>query len=252
MTIRRSHAALALAAVLAAPVGAASAPPVGPAPVAAADAAALNPLSASLRLDDLAGFRDRPLFVPTRRPPPPPEAVVVDEPPPEPADDEEPEVAYQPEAPSVRLSGVLEIDSEAVAMLRSDADGVTRAVRVGDPVDDWTVAGIDEASVTFSYEDRTYEIRIFEPGQLDADVSGLPGPDLGSPLDPMGEAPGAGAEMLEPGADPDGDGIYDDGSAEGDPVYSDEAIVDESYPDDAMMDEGYYEEDPGVIDASGG
>jgi hypothetical protein len=172
MASRRLRLAALLAtglALLAAGLGAASSQDAGPVQEASAAAVAglddrsvLNPLS-ELALDRLTGFRDRPLFTPARRPPAPPQA----EPEPEPvAVVDEPETVEDAvvEAPSVMLSGIVEIESDRVAMLRDMATSTTLSVRVGDPVESWTVASIDDASVTLEHEGERHEIKMFQPG----------------------------------------------------------------------------------------
>lgn len=131
---------------------------------AMADRLALNPLS-EIGVDGLTGFRDRPLFTPSRRPPPPPPEVVVEpEPEPEPVAEVEPEPEIPADPPQVQLSGIVEIDQVAVAVLRDDAEETTMSVRVGDGVEDWTVAAIGDASITLELDGRRHEIKIFEPG----------------------------------------------------------------------------------------
>jgi general secretion pathway protein N len=136
------------------------------------DRSVLNPLS-EITLESLSGFRDRPLFTPARRPPAPPQA----EPEPEPdvaAVEPEPEPEPEVEIPAVTLSGVVEIDSDRVAMLRDPSGVSTLSVRVGDPVEAWTVAAIEDASIVLEYEDRRHEIRLFQPGEQGGGAGGAP------------------------------------------------------------------------------
>jgi hypothetical protein len=157
MTHRRTGLT-ALCLLTLASVAATSAPPMGAVP----DRILLNPL-AEVSLDSLSGFRDRPLFVPNRRPPAPVVAAIEPEPEPEPLPEPEP-VDAEPEVPAVKLAGILQIESDSVAVLRDDGAGTTLSVRVGDPVESWTVAAIGDASVTLELDGREHEIRIFEPG----------------------------------------------------------------------------------------
>jgi hypothetical protein len=128
------------------------------------DRSVLNPL-AEITLESLTGFRDRPLFTPARRPPAPPPPL---EPEPEPdiaVVEPEPEPEPTVEIPDVTLSGIMEIDSDRVAMLREPSGMSTLSVRVGDPIEAWTVEAIEDSSIVLEYDGRRHEIRMFQPGQ---------------------------------------------------------------------------------------
>ncbi len=246
----------ALAAVLLA--SAAAAQPAGAPGVALDQRALLNPLS-EISVDSLEAFRERPLFVPSRRPPPPP-PVYEPEPEPEPVvlDEPEPEPVEEIAPPDVILSGILEVDAVPVAVLRDLAEDLTLSVRVGDPVAEWTVAAIGEGSVTLELEGEEHEIRIFEPGGGDdgfyaptpqriqpgrlPDIANRQGIDgAGMPGQPAGE-PTTFDESdfgIVDAADPDS-WETDDGSMD-DEMY-DESTMDEGYTDEELM--GFEDEVP--------
>lgn len=130
-------------------------------PIAApeADRILLNGLGA-LTPDRLSNFRDRPLFAPNRRRPEPPAAY---EPEPEPTPEPEP-VAVEVSPPNVRLSGVLDAGKGAVALIQDlDANETTR-IRVGDQIGEWTVVAIETSSVRLTLDDRTHDLKLFQPG----------------------------------------------------------------------------------------
>jgi hypothetical protein len=247
-----------VAAVLLATAAGSFAQPAGEAAGALDDRAVLNPL-AEISVDSLTGFRDRPLFTPFRRPPAPPEVLV------EPPMDNEP-VVDQPvvevseEAPAVTLSGVLEIDSEAVAMLRDDASGATRSVRVGDPVESWTVAAIGADSVTLELDGREHAIRIFQPGASsppaggDEAVAPLPDgsdPSLDPSLDPTyqpSDDPDRRGGVTDEGAGTGDADFYDPETGEGDPYASAVGDGADGYDDGSAMEPGAEGFDPSLAD----
>ncbi|HUG62470.1 MAG TPA: hypothetical protein VMP03_11520 [Methylomirabilota bacterium] len=266
---RGSRAAgLAFALVLAASA-VSSAPPLADVADGLDDRSVLNPL-AEVSLDSLGNFRDRPLFVPSRRPPPPPQAIVDPEP-------EEPQVLYEEpepeegpaETPTVTLSGILEIDSESVAMLRDQTEDTTLAVRVGDPVEAWTVAAIGNDSITLELDGEEHEIRIFQPGPSEdgydarvldpgAAAAGLPrGDDQGGrvrePI-PQRVLQGGGFQTDPEVADEEDDADYSEEDADAEDFADedfdddDEAWDDEDYDDEEL----YGDEDDMPIDAADG
>lgn len=139
----------AAALVLAATVAAAQSPE-------AADPS-LNPAS-TLRRSDLTGFRERPLFTPSRRRPPDPVDVA-------PAPAAAPPARRQ--APNVRLAGVMESDLDAVAILQQPG-GPRLSVRVGDRVEGWLVTAVEPQKITLRDGDRQQDYRLFAPGSFPA------------------------------------------------------------------------------------
>lgn len=184
MTRRRAlRAALALAALAGAAASAAG--------QEADDARrVLNPVSEVAR-DDLAAFRDRPLFSPTRR------AVIPDAvaPPPEQAVD----TTIEDPAPNVRLTGIVEGEEGALAVVRDLDSGATLTLRVGDAVGSWTLSRIEGAGVTLTAGERRMDLRLFLPagGQSDAmtpasEPAPAPAPVLGAETVPDPADPTAG------------------------------------------------------------
>jgi hypothetical protein len=211
----------------------------------------LNPL-AEYGLDRLQGFRDRPLFVSTRRPPPP---VVEQEPYIEPVAEYEPEPEPEPEPETfnVTLSGIMEIDGEPLALVRDENEGTTSSVRVGDTLEGWTVASIGEGSVSLSRDDRTQDIKIFQPGSSgregvmsqmalrSQEMRGLNGNDRRNRLIPAlsgNPAPeGLEEDDLEQEDDADEDWTYEDDEDFEDGVF-DAAEEDDEFMFDAASENG--------------
>jgi hypothetical protein len=129
-------------------------PSAGPSP----ETLALNPLAA-LDKATLDGFRDRPLFTPSRRRPEPPEEVAVEEAPPPPP----PPVRAPPPPPELKLSGVVEGPGGAVAVVENaDEGGRIERLRLGDQVGGWLVTAIDGSSLRLTLAEREERYRIFE------------------------------------------------------------------------------------------
>jgi hypothetical protein len=134
-------AVVAVAALWAVPVHADElAPPQAPSAIAA------NPLAAH-SLDEFAATRDRPLFTPSRRPPPLPMAHSV-----------EPRLAPPP---NLTLFGIL-VDAEGPsAIVRDTPSGKAVRVRVGDDLDGWKIAQIDDRQLVLSFDGRSVTFTIF-------------------------------------------------------------------------------------------
>jgi hypothetical protein len=115
-----------------------------------------NPLAAH-SLDELTATRDRPLFSPSRRPPPP--AVVGRA---------EPRAVVPPPPPDLALFGIV-VDAEgASAIVRGTASAKAINVRVGDEIDGWKIAQIDERQVVLSLDERSVTFTMFNGGHADA------------------------------------------------------------------------------------
>ena len=140
-------AVVAVATLWAAPVHADElAPPQVPSAIAA------NPLAAH-SLDEFAATRDRPLFTPSRRPPPLPMAQRV-EPTPAPP-------------PNLTLFGTL-VDAEGPsAIVRDTPSGKAVRVRVGDDLDGWKIAQIDDRQLVLSLDDRSVTFTMFGAGHAE-------------------------------------------------------------------------------------
>lgn len=163
------------------------------APTAAeTDRFVLNNLS-PLTVDGLTGFRDRPLFTPSRMPPAPPVVEVPVEPEPEPEPEPVAEPAPEVTTPNVRLAGVLDTSGAAIALIQDLASGITKPYRAGESVEDWSVDAIEPTRVQLSYQGRTWDLRLFQPGTAAPDVSG-------AELEGAGDAASGSAEPTDPSA----------------------------------------------------
>ncbi len=134
-------------AVLVAALGASAAGAVGVVPTDGA---------LSLSLDKLTATRERPLFVPTRRPPPVAEPVVVEAPPPVVAP-----VAAPIVPPNVLLTGVIISEATQLAIVQLKASGKTVALKPGDDLEGWTIIDIGPRRVTLKNgeEDSSLELK---------------------------------------------------------------------------------------------
>lgn len=214
--IARAVAAFALAAALAAALAPASAtaddseaPPAGTeagAPAASTPDPALNPLAAFDK-SALTGFRDTPLFTPSRRRPEPPPAPVAEAPPPPPPPAEEP----PPDPPSIKLSGVVQGPEGAVAFVRHEADGRGEQLRLGDQIDGWLVTAIEAGSLKLTLDGEERDYRLFE---RNPEAAGKAAPS--ETPDDIGEAPEANQPDSETN-DQSGDSATGDDVEEEDP-----------------------------------
>ena len=108
-----------------------------------------NPLAIH-SLAELTATRERPLFSPTRRPPPPPAVAEAEAaPPPAPP-------------PDVQFSGVVMDKKGALAIIRPDASGPAKSVRVGDVVSGWKVEQIERRQMTLSLDGRSASFTLFD------------------------------------------------------------------------------------------
>lgn len=146
-----------------------AAPPAADAPAPAApqpeaDARLLNPLAA-LDKATLDGFRDMPLFTPSRKRPAPPEAAPPEEAPPPP----EPKQAAPAPAPELKLSGVVEGPGGAVAVVQDvSAGGKVERLRLGDQIGGWLVTGIEPAALKLTLDEREEQYRLFQRNDASA------------------------------------------------------------------------------------
>jgi general secretion pathway protein N len=110
-----------------------------------------NPLM-RLSLDQLSATRERPLFAPTRRPPPPPPATVgsADPLPPPP-----------PDPPTLSLFGIVKDTDGASALVRAQTSDKVQRLRVGDKLQGWEVARIEERQLVLELEDRSTTFTLF-------------------------------------------------------------------------------------------
>jgi len=112
--------------------------------------AVANPLM-RWSLDRLPATRERPLFAPTRRPPPETVAVGSVDPPP------------APPAPPLTLSlfGIVRDTDGASALVRAQTSDKVQRLRVGDKLQGWEVARIEERQLVLELEDRSTTFTLF-------------------------------------------------------------------------------------------
>jgi hypothetical protein len=108
-----------------------------------------NPLQTQ-SFDHLSATRDRPLFLPSRRPVPPPP------PPVEPS----PKPVAPPPPPDVALFGIVIDAGGARAIVRSGAGQIER-VQIGDAVGGWKVSKIEGRRLVLSLDDRFATFTMF-------------------------------------------------------------------------------------------
>ena len=117
-------------------------------PGGASGAALQNPLAIH-SLAELTATRERPLFSPTRRPPPPLAVADAEPAPPAPP-------------PDVQFSGVVMDTKGALAIIRPDASGPAKSVRVGDIVSGWKVGQIERRQLTLLLDGRSATFTLFD------------------------------------------------------------------------------------------
>lgn len=144
--------------------------------VLGSDAAALdqpgavlaNPLAAQ-PLDRLSATRERPLFVPSRRPAAPPPVAVARRVEPAPPPPSPP--------PSVSLLGIVWDDEDAQAIVRPGTSDKVIHVRVGDEIAGWKVTQLDRRQLVLSLEDRSATFELFKSRSAS---KGAPNPQAGN------------------------------------------------------------------------
>lgn len=162
---------------LALAVAAAAEPGEAADPAEAAADAALNPLS-SLDKASLEGFREAPLFTPSRtRPKPPPAPVVEAAAPPPPPPEPEP-----PPPPDLKLAGVATGPEGAVAIVQESGATRVERLRLGDQVGGWLVTGIEPDRLKLTLDDREQQYRLFERAEK-TPGGGQDGPEGSDPPD---------------------------------------------------------------------
>ena len=110
-----------------------------------------NPLAA-ISLDELSATRDRPLFVPSRRPPPP-VSVVQSAPPP----------LGPPDPPNLTLIAII-LDGHQRAIVQEGTGPISR-LQTGDNIDGWRIARIEKQRIEIAHDSRTVSITMFRDNQ---------------------------------------------------------------------------------------
>lgn len=119
-----------------------------------------NPLPVG-SLADLTASRERPLFSPGRRPPAPPAVADAEQ------------IQAPPEPPALLFFGVVTDQNGARAIVRSDASGPVKSIRVGEDVSGWTVETIEPRHLTLTREGRSAAFALFD---RDKQVVSTPSP----------------------------------------------------------------------------
>jgi hypothetical protein len=115
-------------------------------------AALSNPLR-NLKKEELAGFRERPLFNPARAAPHPPETTMV-----APSDAAPP---TQDAPPNVHLVGIVS-GRQSFATVRQDDGGKTTVLTTGDRLGAWSVTVLPE-ELRLERDSQTVAINLFSP-----------------------------------------------------------------------------------------
>ena len=207
--MRRAPLALAFCAVIAVatqvhaanPPGALDLPPsnVVPAPVDVTPTAAPraerpadptgNPLWA-IPLSSLTATRERPIFLPSRRPPAPAVAgtpVVVAPPPPPPA---------QAEEPPLSLVGAIAGDAEGFAVFLDQATNNVVRLRTGQDHQGWVLRTVKGREVTLEKNQRSVTMALPPPNATGEQAAATPPPPLMMP----GMLPRPGGRGMIPSA----------------------------------------------------
>ncbi|OLP57738.1 hypothetical protein BJF93_12785 [Xaviernesmea oryzae] len=118
---------------------------------------------APLSLEALSATRERPLFVPDRRPPqpPPPPPPVVEEPPTEtPA--APPLVVEMTTPPSATLVGIVQGAGRGVAVFKDDGKNIILAP--GDEIEGWRLVTLAARKIVLRKDDQHIELALPKPG----------------------------------------------------------------------------------------
>jgi hypothetical protein len=173
---------------------AAQSPSAGP----QARGAAAEPLPPWPDLQNLQATRDRPLFVPSRRPPsapPPPdvEEVAVE--------------AESSEAP-FELAGIITGEDVAIAVLRNKSNQETQNVRRGQTLENWTLAEIQSQAVVLRRGGTKVRLKLFEEGKSRSRApTDLGEDDDGNPI----AAPGGPVRIIVKRVDENGNVVQQGG-----------------------------------------
>jgi hypothetical protein len=120
-----------------------------------------NPLAAR-SLDEFSATRERPLFIRGRRESVAPPVVHVEAPPPPP-----------PAPPDLALFGTFVDGAGASAIVRGAPSEKIVHVRVGDNVDGWKIAKIDDRQLVLSLDDRSVTFTMFSGGHAEEHTASL-------------------------------------------------------------------------------
>ena len=163
---------------------------IPPAPAKPDAPAVERPLSANplwgMPLKQFTITRDRPLFLPSRRPPaPPPSAVTVAKvvvPKPK-----------EPEQPQLSLVGTIASDEDKFGIFVDQSSKAVLRLRVGEDFQGWKLLSVQGRETTFQKNQLTFVVALPQPGlsQASATLSGEApvGSDAGKPSPVIGRLP---------------------------------------------------------------
>lgn len=114
-----------------------------------------NPLSA-IDPASLTGFRDRPLFSPSRTRPPDPVAEPVSE-------VAEPPTEQPAEPMTLQLLGIIGTPDGISALIRDESDDTRHVLRKGDVFRGWSVVSIDGQEMALDRDGETMRLPTFKP-----------------------------------------------------------------------------------------
>jgi hypothetical protein len=152
-------------------------------PPATPDASAERPLSANplwaMPLKQFSVTRERPIFLPSRRPPaPPPSAMTVSKvvAPPKPK---------EPEQPQLSLVGTIASDEDKFGIFVDQSTKAVLRLRVGEDFQGWKLQSVQGREASFQKSQLTF-------------VVALPQPGLGQPATAVRNEAPAGADTVRP------------------------------------------------------
>ncbi|CZT33637.1 general secretion pathway protein N [Rhizobium sp. 9140] len=116
-----------------------------------------NPLSA-IDPASLTGFRDRPLFSPSRTRPPDPVTEPVSE-------AAEPPTEQPSEPITLQLLGVIGTPEGVSALVRDESDDTRHVLRTGDLFRGWSVLSVDGRELVLDKDGETMRLPTFKPSE---------------------------------------------------------------------------------------
>jgi general secretion pathway protein N len=159
-----------------------------------------NPLWA-IPLKSLTATRERPIFLPSRRPPAP---LAVAAPPPAAPPPPPPPGAPEPERPRLSLVGAVVGDSEAIAIFFDQSNQGIIRLRTGENHLGWTLSAVKGREATLQKGRETIQLALPAPNETQGfpggpmGFPGMRGPALGGPGGGVLTGPPRGPGIREP------------------------------------------------------
>jgi general secretion pathway protein N len=139
--------------------------PSKPAPAAASHPRG-NPLWA-IPLSTLTATRERPIFLPTRRPPAP---VIANTP----VEAPKPVATSPEQPPRLALIGAVSGDNESIAVFLDQATNGMIRLRIGQTHDGWVLSSVKGREATLQKDQKTLVLNLPAPGAPPSSVAGIP------------------------------------------------------------------------------